>query len=296
MLSMLRRLIGEDIDLTWKPGAELWPVKMDPSQVDQILANLCVNARDACSGVGKITIETTNITLDEIDCVRNTDLIPGEYVQLAVCDSGCGMGKEVLENLFEPFFTTKGVGQGTGLGLATVYGIVKQNKGLINVTSEPGVGTTFRINLPRYSGTLERAAEVAQPRNIAGGPETILLVEDEPAILNVGRVMLECIGYRVLAAGTPGEAIKLVEEFAGNIDLLVTDVIMPEMTGRELSNRLLSLYPDLKRLFMSGYTANIIAEQGVLEEGIFFLQKPFSLRALSIKVREALGERVIEGS
>jgi PAS domain S-box-containing protein len=291
MLSMLRRLIGEDIDLTWKPGAELWPVKMDPSQVDQILANLCVNARDACSGVGKITIETTNIVFDEVDCIRNTGFIPGEYVQLAVSDSGCGMGKEVLENLFEPFFTTKGIGQGTGLGLATVYGIVKQNKGLINVYSEPGVGTTLRIYLQRYAGTLEPSAEVAQPRKIGGGTETILLVEDEPAILNVGRVMLESLGYRVLAAGTPGEALIKVEEYAGNIDLLVTDVIMPEMTGRELSNRLLSLYPNLKRMFMSGYTANIIAEQGVLEEGLCFLQKPFSLRALSIKVREALGEK-----
>ncbi len=290
MLSMLRRLIGEDIDLAWLPGAELWPVKMDPSQVDQILANLCVNARDACAGVGKVTIETGNVAFDEAYCTNNTGFIPGEYVLLAVSDSGCGMEKEVLENLFEPFFTTKGIGKGTGLGLSTVYGIVRQNMGFINVYSEPGIGTTFRIYLPHYMGKRERDSEEDLPREVTGGAETILLVEDEPAILSLGREMLEILGYRVLAAGTPGAAINLAAEYAGEIDLLVTDVIMPEMTGRDLCNRLLSLYPNLKRLFMSGYTADIIAHHGILEEGVSFIQKPFSLEDLSIKVREALGE------
>jgi CheY-like chemotaxis protein len=290
MLSMLRRLIGENIDLTWLPGVELWPVKMDPSQVDQILANLCVNARDACTGGGNISIETRNSSFDERYCAIHSGFIPGEYVQLAVSDSGCGMDKDVLENLFEPFFTTKGIGQGTGLGLSTVYGIVKQNIGFINVYSEPSVGTTFRIYLPRYTGTLEQAAAEGQSRNVAGGAETILLVEDEPAILNLSREMLESVGYRVLAAGTPAEAITLAGEYAGRIDLLMTDVVMPGMTGQDLSKRLLSLYPNLKQLFMSGYTADIIADHGILEDGVNFLQKPFSLKDLSIKIREALGK------
>ena len=253
------------------------------------MANLCVNARDACAGVGKVTIETSNTAFDEDYCSIHSGFIPGEYVQLAVSDSGCGMDKEVLENLFEPFFTTKGIGQGTGLGLSTVYGIVKQNMGFINVYSEPGAGTTFRIYLPRYMGAHE-GVSVEGRSQIEGGPETILLVEDEAAILNLGREMLESLGYRVLPAGTPGEAIKLAEEHVGEIDLLVTDVVMPEMSGWDLCMRLLSLYPNLKRLLMSGYTANIIADHGILKEGVSFLQKPFSMKDLSIKVREALGK------
>ncbi|MBI5583807.1 MAG: PAS domain S-box protein [Deltaproteobacteria bacterium] len=291
MLSMLHRLIGEDINLTWLPGGELWPVKIDPVQVDQILANLCVNARDACAGVGRITLETNKVTFDEVYCTLHEGFSSGEYVQLAVSDSGYGMDKEVLENLFEPFFTTKDLGQGTGLGLSTVYGIVKQNQGFINVYSEPGVGTTFRIYLPRYRGTREQEAAEGRSPQIAGGPETILLVEDEPAILNLGRAMLERLGYRVLTAGTPGQALAMAKEYAGDIDLVVTDVVMPEMNGRALCQRLLLLYPHLKRLFMSGYTANIIAHHGVLEEGVFFVQKPFSLRELSVKVQEALGKK-----
>ncbi|MBI5602139.1 MAG: PAS domain S-box protein [Deltaproteobacteria bacterium] len=291
MLSMLRRLIGEDIDLAWLPGIELWPVKMDPSQIDQILANLCVNARDACAGVGKVTIETKNMAFDEVYCTLHKDFIPGEYAELAVSDNGSGMGKEVLENLFEPFFTTKGMGKGTGLGLSTVYGIVKQNKGFINVSSDPGEGTTIRIYLPRFMGKNEGISTEDQSRKAAGGPETILLVEDEATMLDLTRTMLERLGYRVLTAGTPGEAIELAEEHAGEIDLVVTDVVMPEMTGSDLCKRLLSLYPDLKRLFMSGYTANVIAHYGILEEGVCFIQKPFSLMDLSFKVRETLGKK-----
>jgi CheY-like chemotaxis protein len=193
-----------------------------------------------------------------------------------------------LAHLFEPFFTTKGLGVGTGLGLATVYGIVKQNNGFIYVYSEPDRGTTFKIYLPRHVGKTEKL-QAEGPTDEAGrGYETVLLVEDEPAILNLGRVMLERLGYQVLAAGRPGEAIRLAEEHTGQIHLLMTDVVMPEMNGRDLAKNLLSLYPDLKRLFMSGYTANVIAHHGVLDQGVHFIQKPFSLKELTAKVREAL--------
>jgi PAS domain S-box-containing protein len=290
MLKMLRRLIGEDIDLAWKPGSGLWPLKMDPSQLDQILANLCVNARDAIEGVGKVTIETTNALFDESYCRQNAEVLIGEYVLLAVSDDGCGMEKETLVQIFDPFFTTKELGQGTGLGLATVYGIVKQNNGFINVYSEPGEGTTFKIYLPRHTAGSE-IAKAAPPEPVGRGHETILLVEDEPAILKIGKEMLENFGYTVQAAGTPGEAIRIAEEHAGDINLLMTDVIMPEMNGRELARRLLSLYPELACLFMSGYTADVIAHRGVLEEGVHFIQKPFSVNGLAAKVREALDAR-----
>jgi nitrogen-specific signal transduction histidine kinase/ActR/RegA family two-component response regulator len=288
MLKMMRRLIGEDIDLLWKPGRDFWPVKVDPAQIDQILANLCVNARDAISGVGKVTIETVNVTFDEAYCANHIGFVPGEFVLLAVSDDGCGIDKETQEKLFEPFFTTKGVGQGTGLGLATVYGIVKQNNGFINVYSEPGQGTTFKIYLPRHQGKAEQMQKEGPAAPAVHGHETILLVEDEPAILSMGKAMLERLGYRVLTAGTPGEAIRLAEEHPGEIHLLMTDVVMPEMNGRDLAKNLLSLYPNLKRLFMSGYTANVIVHHGVLDEGVHFIQKPFSRKDLAAKVREAL--------
>ncbi len=288
MLSMLRRLIGEDIDLSWEPARKLWPVKMDSSQVDQILANLCVNARDAIAGVGKLTIETGMISFDEAYCKDYAGFIPGDFVMIAVSDDGCGMDKETLNNLFEPFFTTKEVGKGTGLGLATIYGIVKQNNGFINVYSEPGQGTTFRIYLPRYSAANE-THEVIQPEKPAPtGNETILLVEDEPAILNMTRMMLERKGYSVLFAASPAEAIDMAKAHADKIHLIMTDVVMPEMNGRDLSSRITALYPDIKLLFMSGYTANVIAHQGVLDEGVAFIQKPFSMKDLAVKVREVL--------
>jgi PAS domain S-box-containing protein len=289
MLKMLRRLIGEDIDLAWLPGKDLGPVKVDPSQIDQILANLCVNARDAIKGVGKITIETGNVVLDEAYVAGHVEARVGEYVRLAVSDNGCGMSPEVRAHLFEPFFTTKGLGQGTGLGLATVYGIVKQNNGFIGVYSEPGQGTTFQIHLPRHAApTVSPAGPEAAPAP-GRGHETILLVEDEPALLRISRRVLENLGYRVLAARGPGEAIQLAREHAGTIHLLMTDVVMPEMNGRDLAKNLLSQYPHLKRLFMSGYTADVIAHHGVLDPGIHFLQKPFTVEALADKVREALG-------
>ncbi len=287
MLKMLGRLIGEVVNLTWIPGKDLWPVKIDPSQVDQILANLCINARDAIDGGGKISIEVGNQSCDASFCGGHPGLYPGDYVLLTVSDDGGGMDQETLTKIFEPFFTTKGIGQGTGLGLSTVYGIVKQNGGFIDAESKPGQGTRFKIFLPRYLGKAElSAAEVTT--TVERGKETVLLVEDEPAILDVATQMLEMQGYRVLAAATPGEAIRLAEENAGEIHLLMTDVVMPEMNGRELAKKLLSLYPDLKRLFMSGYTADVIAHHGVLDEGVYFIQKPFTLKSLSSKVREVL--------
>ena len=286
MLKMLRRLIGEDIDLAWLPKAGIWQVMVDPSQIDQVLANLCVNARDAITDVGKVTIETGNATFDEAYCDDHLGSVPGEYLLLAVSDDGCGMDKETLGKLFEPFFTTKETG--TGLGLSTVYGVVKQNNGFINVYSEPGDGTTFKLYLPRYAGVAEQVRTEGSAEPADRGHETILLVEDEPAILKLATTMLERQGYTVLAASMPGEAIRLAAEHTGKIHLLMTDVVMPEMNGRELAKNLLSLYPDLKRLFMSGYTADVIAHRGVIDEGVNFIQKPFTMQDLAAKVRQVL--------
>ncbi|MDD2852753.1 MAG: cache domain-containing protein [Desulfuromonadaceae bacterium] len=290
ILKMLQRLIGEDIHLTWLPVENLWPVKVDPSQIDQILANLCVNARDAITDVGKITIETGNRTFDAGYCAAHLGFLPGDYVQLAVSDNGCGMDKSTVAHIFEPFFTTKESGKGTGLGLATVYGIVKQNNGFINVYSEPGLGTTFTIYLSRYEGEADQrlGGKVTQPVPI--GQETILLVEDEMAILTLTTQMLEKLGYTVIAASGPGEALSLVQEQSDRIDLLMTDVVMPEMNGLNLAKNLQSHYPNLKCLFMSGYTTNVIAHHGVLDEGVNFIQKPFSVAELATKVHEVLAK------
>lgn len=287
MLKMLRRLMGENLDLAWLPGKGLWPVKMDPTQVDQILANICVNARDAITDVGKVTIETENVVLDEAYCAAHVGFVPGEFVVLAVSDNGCGMDEETRKNVFEPFFTTKEMGKGTGLGLSTVYGIVKQNNGFINVYSEPGRGTTFKIYLPRHEGMVETGA-AREVEFTQGRGETVLLVEDDQRMLEMSKRLLEALRYTVLAAATPTEAMRLAGEHAGKIDLLMTDVVMPEMNGRELAGRLLASRPGLKCLFMSGYTANAISHHGVLEEGVQFIQKPFSMKDLAAKVRMAL--------
>ncbi len=288
MLNMLRRLIGEDIDLVWQPATHLWPVKMDPSQIDQILANLCINARDAIDGVGKLTIETGRKTFDEEYCKEHAGFIPGDFVLLAVSDNGSGMDKDTLENLFEPFFTTKEVGKGTGLGLATIYGIVKQNNGFINVYSEPGQGSIFKIYLPRFSADKDTDKPVPEKKAAAGGTETILLVEDEPSILRMTRMMLERKGYSVLAAATPAEAMEKAKIHSGAIDLLMTDVVMPEMNGRDLADKITALYPGIRLLFMSGYTSNVIAHHGILDDGVAFIQKPFSMADLAEKLREVL--------
>ncbi len=291
MLKMLLRLIGEDINLAWQPGKGLWPIKVDPSQMDQILANLCVNARDAIEGVGKITVETGNCSLDEEYCSVHVGFISGEYVRINVSDNGSGMDKETVSRIFEPFFTTKNVGKGTGLGLATVYGIVKQNNGFVNVYSEPGKGTTFSIYLPRHRDMTEQKCIEAQVEPVLHGDETILLVEDEPTLLNMTKTMLERLGYQVLGAGAAGEAIRLADEYSGEIHLLLTDVIMPEMDGQILTEKILINRPGIKSLFMSGYTANVISNHGVLADGVYFIAKPFTKRDLAAKVRLVLGDR-----
>jgi two-component system sensor histidine kinase EvgS len=291
MLRMLRRLIGEDIDLAWIPGRDLWSVRIDPSQIDQILANLAVNARDAIPGVGKVTIETANEVFDDSYCAGHAEFVPGEYVLLAVSDSGRGMDKDTIADIFEPFFTTKGVGEGTGMGLATIYGIVKQNSGFINVYSEPGKGTTFKIYLPRFETEAAHAPAVSAARKPGGGTETVLIVDDEEAILHLCKRILDERGYTVLAAGTPDQAILLAGEHDGDIHLLITDVVMPEMNGRELVERISAIKPGLKSLFMSGYTANVIAHRGVLEEGMDFIEKPFDLNDFARIIRGMLDRK-----
>lgn len=288
MLRMLRRLIGEGIELAWLPEPGLWQVKMDPTQVDQILANLCINARDAIGDVGKITIKTANRHLGEAFCRAEADLVPGQYVMLQISDNGCGMDPGIQARIFEPFFTTKALGKGTGLGLATVYGIVKQNNGEILVRSKPGHGAVFEIYLPRHTGIAGPGPAEDEGEARTGEHETILLVEDEPTIMEMAQTMLQNAGYRVLSAVTPSEAIETARIHHDRIHLLITDVIMPEMNGRELAKRLLALYPGLRLLFISGYTDNVIARQGVLEQGAHFLPKPFSRKDLIAKVREAL--------
>ncbi len=290
MLKMLRRLIGEDIDLVWLPGKNLWNVQMDPSQINQILANLCVNARDAIQDVGKVTIETNTVVFDAAYCADHAGFIPGEFVLLAVSDNGCGMDEKIRSQIFEPFFTTKNIDKGTGLGLSTVYGIVKQNNGFINVYSEPGKGTTIKIYLSRHKGkTVDIHRE--NPEVIPHGRgETILVVEDDQPILKLTEKILSSLGYKVLVAGTPKGAMKQAEEHTGKIYLLVTDVVMPEMNGLELSEQLKLTHPDLKCLFMSGYTANAIAHHGVLDKGVHFIQKPFSKRDLAVMIRRVLDE------
>ncbi|MBN2706457.1 MAG: response regulator [Deltaproteobacteria bacterium] len=288
LLAMLSRLIGEQIELVWRPQTGLGAISMDPTQIDQILVNLCINARDAIAGVGKITMETHAVTLDADFCAEHPEFVPGAYTLLAVSDDGCGMDTEILDKLFEPFFTTKEIGKGTGLGLATVYGIVKQNNAFISVSSKPGQGTTFNIYLPCCLKENASAGEKRSEDQAAGGGETILLVEDEPAILEMTKLMLERFGYRVLAAAEASEAIDLARLHAADIDLLFSDVILPEMNGRELEEKIISFCPGLKTIFMSGYTGDIITRRGVLTEGTHFIQKPFSLNALADRVRYVL--------
>ncbi len=289
MLKMLRRLIGEEIELVWLPGRGLKPIRMDPSQIDQILANLCINARDAIRGVGTVTIETQYQAIDPAYGGTHKDVTPGEYAVLHVRDDGSGMEAAVLERIFEPFFTTKALGKGTGLGLATVYGIVKQNNGHIQVSSEPGRGTTFQILLPAYPGKPESRQMESAPEPARLGTETVLLVEDDLSLLKMTKGMLERLGYKVLACGSPAAAIQLVQKKTDEIHLALTDIIMPEMNGIELARQLLALSPNLRFLFTSGYTADAIEDRGILQEGMLFIEKPFTVKDLAVKVREALG-------
>lgn len=288
-LGMLKRLIGESIAIDWHPSPDLWPAKLDPSQVDQILANLCVNARDAITGNGRITITTQNISFDDEFCRHNVGYLSGDFVRLMVNDTGSGMSRETLRHIFEPFFTTKEVGKGTGLGLATVYGIVRQNKGFILVDTEEGRGTSMRIYLPRHAGIREATEPVQRSAAVRGGNETILLVEDEITILRITKSALQNLGYTVVTANNPMEALQLAEQYSNRIDLLITDVIMPEMNGRELEAKILEKHPHIKSLFISGYTADVIVHEGVLDEGINFLQKPFTVQEIATAIRTTLG-------
>jgi PAS domain S-box-containing protein len=288
-LKMLTRLIGEDIDLVMVPGAEIGAVKADPGQIEQVIMNLAVNARDAMPHGGKLTIETANITLDDEYARRHGPVKPGEYVMLAISDTGLGMDSDTQSHIFEPFFSTKGA-KGTGLGLSTVYGIVKQSDGYIWVYSEPAKGTAFKVYLPRVNGSgepfvLQPAASAASP---AHGHETILLVEDEKNVRDLARQYLENQGYTILDAAEGASAEQVSASYPGPIHLLLTDVIMPGMNGRELAQCITSSRPDTRVLYMSGYTENAIGHNGVLDEGINFLQKPFTLPALKAKVRELL--------
>jgi len=287
-LKMLRRLIGENINLVWKPVDGVWRVKMDPAQVDQVLANLAVNARDAVREGGTVTIETDNVELREDAAGYPEDFTPGEYVLLRVRDNGCGMHEDTLTQLFEPFYTTKPRGEGTGLGLATVYGIVKQNNGLINVTSKPKEGATFEIYLPRHVGDDTASEAFKEPSELETGKETILVVEDEEMLLSFTRRVLERLGYNVLAAGHGRDALKMAEAYPDDIDLLLTDVVMPDINGQALWEQLHGMRPGMKRLFMSGYTEDIIARHGRLTDGVAFMQKPFNMETLATKVRSVL--------
>jgi two-component system, cell cycle sensor histidine kinase and response regulator CckA len=287
MLKMLRRLIGEEIDLVWKPGSPLWPVKIDPVQLDQILANLCANAKDAIDGVGQLTIATRNVRLGETLCAQHPDLIAGDYVCLTIGDTGSGMDAGTREKLFEPFYTTKTVDKGVGLGLAMVYGIIRQNQGCIRVESTPGHGTTFEIYLPRTPAEAEPDSCSATAKS-ARGSDTILVVEDETAILRLIKTILNRLGYTILTARRPSEALHLVSHHPDPIHLLITDVVMPEMNGKALREKIEEHLPKIRTLFMSGYTTDAIVHRGILEADVHFLQKPFTMDSLAGKVREIL--------
>jgi len=285
---LLGRVIGEDIDLITIPGANLAAVRVDPACMEQVLMNLVVNARDAMPEGGKLTIETGNVVLDEAYASTHPEVTPGEYVSVAVTDTGLGMTEEVRQHLFEPFFTTKEPGKGTGLGLATVYGIVKQHGGHIWVYSEPGQGTTFKIYLPAVAELPQALPRRDEEGYLPVGTETVLLVEDSPTVRGVAARMLRDQGYTVLVAADGREALRVVQEYSEPIHLLVTDVVMPQMGGRELAERLRSARPGFRVLYMTGYTDNAIVHHGVLEEGVNLLQKPFTAGMLVRKVREVL--------
>jgi PAS domain S-box-containing protein len=287
MLKTLQHLLGEDISLAWMPGAAVWTVQMDPSQLDQILANLASNARDAIDGVGQLSLETRNVVVDGANSAEHAGADPGEYVQLVVSDNGCGLDKECLERVFDPFATNRSLIQGTGLGLPTVYGIIKQNHGFVCVSSELVRGTTFRIYLPRVEAAVAPEA-AAMPKPVPGGRETILVAEDEKSIRITTGCFLEKFGYTVLAAESPEAALRLAANHPGPIHLLLSDVIMPGMDGRHLAERLRATRPGIRCLFMSGDTAQARALRGVLDEGEEFLSKPFSREDLATAVRAVL--------
>ncbi len=288
--NMLQRLIGEDIDLITILKPRIGQIKADPGQIEQVLLNLVVNARDAMPSGGKITIETGTARLDEEYAGKHISIIPGQYVLVAVTDTGTGMDAATKQRIFEPFFTTKEVGKGTGLGLSTVYGIVKQSEGYIWVYSELGKGTSFKVYLPQVGEPGESEPATAPSGEAPRGHETVLLVEDEEQLRTLAKDILEECGYAVLAAANGFEGLRICKEFSARIDLMITDVVMPLMSGRELAEQVVVLRPETRVLYMSGYTNDSVVRHGVLEEHVLFLQKPFTPTTLALKVREVLDE------
>ncbi|MDD3118314.1 MAG: PocR ligand-binding domain-containing protein [Victivallales bacterium] len=291
MTTMLRQLVGDDVVLEWTPGHDLWPVKMDPSQIDQIMTTLTVNAREAMPAGGRLNIATVDVTIDAAYCSHGRDFLPGEYVMLSLTDNGCGMDKETVDRLFEPFFTTKMLGNGAGLGLSTIFGAVRQNNGFIHVYSEPGHGTTFKIYLPHCRDPLAvQEPELRTELTPAwyGGSETILLAEDDPAILALGKYLLEQHGYTVIAADSPATALKLAADHPTPIHLLISDVVMPQMNGKMLWDQLAATRPGLKVIYMSGYPAEVITHHGIIDTGVEFMPKPFSEESMLATVRKVL--------
>ncbi|MFU8781190.1 MAG: ATP-binding protein [Kiritimatiellia bacterium] len=289
ILNMLERIIGEGIELIWKPDPQSWPILIDPGQLDQILTNLCINARDAITTHGNITIEIHNRVLDNY-AMQQAEVASGSFVCLSVTDTGCGMDNTTLEKIFDPFFTTKGVGQGTGLGLSTVHGIVKQNNGFLETFSKPRQGTTFNLYFPRYQEPAANGKTDRGTASIIGGHETILLVEDEDSMLKMAISMLHGLGFKIIPANTPEDAIKKCKEYDGAIDLLLTDVIMPRMNGCKLAGEIVAIRPDIKILFMSAYTADTLAQQGIDTNHVQLITKPFGRHQLAKQIRQVLGK------
>jgi CheY-like chemotaxis protein len=288
VIRMFSRVIGENIDLVFLPAPDLSHVKADPGQIEQVLLNLVVNARDAMPTGGRLTIETSDIELDRGYVVTHASVEPGRYVMLSVTDTGSGMSEETQSRIFEPFFTTKGPGKGTGLGLATVYGVVKQSGGYIYVYSEVGRGTTFKVYLPQVTAELDKPpAEAAAPGRMRGS-ETVLFVEDEQSVRELVREYLGSTGYTVLEAADGVQALKVAAGHPERIHILITDVVMPHLSGPDLAMQLGISRPGIKVLFISGYTDDTVFRHGVLEGGVAFLQKPFNLKALAAKIREIL--------
>ncbi len=285
---ILKRLIGEDIELVTVMDPCLGRVHADPSQIEQILMNLAVNARDAMPRGGNLTMGTANAYLDTEYTRTHPEVSPGPYVLLTVSDTGCGMDKETVSRIFDPFFTTKEIGVGTGLGLSTVYGIAKQHQGHIEVYSEPGRGSTFKVYLPQVHEPLEPDVKAPVFSEERCGTETVLVVEDDEIVRGLACEVLEMLGYSVLKASDPLEALDICRQHTGTIDLLLTDVVLPHMDGRSLFNRLSPIHPETKVLYVSGYTEDFVVRHGVLDRGVHFLQKPFTLNGLACKVRGVL--------